>query len=125
MKHIYQVDGFSGLYRGVVPKVIHQVIFGYTYDAVMGYFRNKHVMSIINKKKEEAVAIGSGASSEQAGGGEVSETSESESIGFFSHFSDVLQELGSKVIAMVATYPMHVVIVRLVAQFVGREHCIR
>lgn len=50
-----------------------------------------------------------------------SEVSESMTAGFLDHFRDVFHDLGSKIVGIVISYPLHVVVIRTVAQFVGRE----
>lgn len=127
VRYIYHVDGIRGIYRGLIPRISQQLLFTYVFDSARCQLRKMHVKSLIAKvtaKPDGTLAIEGASGSSQNGQSEDSE-SDSVSVGFFDHFREVLHDLVSKITAIVVSYPVHVVVVRTIAHFIGREDCIR
>lgn len=109
-----------------MPRIAQQLLFTYAFDSARCQFRRMHVHSLIAKAKaKDAAAIEGAAGSGHIGQGDESEVSDSVSVGFMDHFREVMHDLASKVAAIVVSYPVHVVVIRSIAHFIGREHCIR
>ncbi|XP_076225695.1 mitochondrial carrier homolog 2 isoform X2 [Nomia melanderi] len=102
VKYIKNVDGISGCYRGVIPKMcadsISAVAFNKTLKSV------KKLMNDMNKEKKEE-------------GKEESEEDERYKIFIY----ELIQSLSCRMVAIVASHPFDVISIRMMAQFVGRE----
>ncbi|KAF2893379.1 hypothetical protein ILUMI_12773 [Ignelater luminosus] len=97
VKHIKSVDGFTGCYRGLVPKVC-----GNLASAVASQKMIEHM----EFDKEETIE-------------ELDELEEEKKKELF--IKSVKKDLVSRVTAIIVSHPFHVITIRMMAQFVGRE----
>lgn len=98
MRHIRDVDGFRGLYRGLTPKLCTNLVNGFTYTMVY-----EKLNTLYPETREE----------------EEEEITEEQRITRFLH--STLKTTVSKLAAILASQPLHVITIRAMAQFVGRE----
>ena len=106
--HIRRTDGFLGIYRGISYKLSTALINGFVYVNVNEYLKQQY---------PEANASPSDASSAD---------SQINKLGIdLKKFNQLLKYLSretmSRSIALLVSYPLHVMTVRVCAQFVGRE----
>ncbi|XP_048765792.2 mitochondrial carrier homolog 2-like [Ostrea edulis] len=96
IRHIKRQDGFFGIYRGLVPRILEGIVGSYVTQNVTGYLKKKYP---INKDEQ---------------GPEV--------MIFFKHFGmQASQEIAAKSLAIVVSQPLQVIALRMMAQFVGQE----
>lgn len=98
MKHIKSVDGFFGLYRGLLPKLCANLVSGVTHSTVM-----QHLPFLDEPIDEEA---------------ELKLTDEEKIKRFL---MKTIRETIARCLATIVSHPLHVLTVRSMAQFVGRE----
>ena len=92
--HIKRVDGWLGLYRGLGPRIVHNIM-------------SSAVTNAINRKvSEENMAAGKLAP-------------DSSSIKGFLH--ETVNLAVAKTFGIVASYPFHLISVRMMVQFIGHE----
>ncbi|KAK7094984.1 mitochondrial carrier homolog 2-like [Littorina saxatilis] len=104
ISHIKKVDGFWGLYRGVVPRVL---------SGTVGNIVQHHVA----ERLKAAAGDRSFNKTERAEGEE-----EDELVSWLKSFCfDTTQETISRCCGIIVSHPLHVVTVRCMIQFVGRE----
>lgn len=92
--HIKNVDGWLGLYRGLGPRVAHNIVSSAVTNAIN------------NKVKEENNAAGKFAIDSSSVNGYIQET---------------MNLAVAKMTGVVVSYPFHLIGVRMMVQFVGRE----
>lgn len=110
--HIYSVDGFFGIYRGLFPKVLSAAI-------------NNAVASTVQRKLGGPKSL-TGEADESAGGHQKSlEGGSAEQHSWKCDMSKLCRDTGVEVVSrsagIIASYPLTVIMVRSMAQFVGRE----
>ncbi|CAL8079763.1 unnamed protein product [Orchesella dallaii] len=129
LKYIYEVDGIQGCFRGTFPRLMHQMLYTHIYHAGRRILGRRYIRSVVAKARlrdaEERQLGNQGALSRRQSQNDDSETSESSSPGFWDHFREVFHDLSAKLATIVVTYPIHVVVIRSIAKFVGREYLIR
>ncbi|XP_076455387.1 mitochondrial carrier homolog 2-like [Babylonia areolata] len=102
ISHIHKVDGFSGLYRGLFPRVL---------SGTLGNF-------VQNSVAEKLKVVAADLQTRQANEGE----EEDELAVWLKGFCiDTTQETISRCCGIVASHPLQVITVRCMLQFVGRE----
>ncbi|GFS12303.1 mitochondrial carrier homolog 2 [Elysia marginata] len=102
MGHIKEVDGFRGLYRGVVPRVL------------AGTFGNMVQINIQGRLKE--------SESKSSKGRDTSAEDDEEFVPWLQKFAqETSEETISRCCGVIASHPFHVIMVRSMVQFVGRE----
>ncbi|GAB1609962.1 Hypothetical predicted protein [Argonauta hians] len=113
--HIYSVDGFFGLYRGLVPKVLA--------GATGSIIQNKVLMTL---KLEEECDMNDEESDEDIGTGDSCHHDDDDDddgdMAALKKLSTVIsKQLVARSVAIIATHPLQVIMARNMAQFVGRE----
>lgn len=94
VKHIKTVDGFTGCYRGVVPKVCGNLVGAVVSQKVLHYFPEEDEIlddDATPETKREAFVKG------------------------------VKRGFINRVATIIVSHPFHVITIRMMAQFVGRE----
>jgi len=98
MKHIKKVDGITGLYRGLMPKLCTNLLSGFTYRVIIERLPNldpedfqKNPYALTNEQK----------------------------LSIFVH--GLARETAARCIQIVVSHPFHIITIRTMAQFVGRE----
>lgn len=98
MKHIKSIDGFSGLYRGLTTKLCSNFIAGVVYTTVIEQSpitkHNKHSGSSESNGNEQTVSA---------------------------FLLETAEDTLARCVSIVASHPFHVITIRKIAQFVGRE----
>ncbi|XP_028048470.1 mitochondrial carrier homolog 2 isoform X2 [Monomorium pharaonis] len=97
IKHIKSVDGFTGCYRGLVPKMCSYTISTIVYDKALEYLQSNSV----NQNEDE--------------------DDEDESVKRKRCMNEIIRDVISKTIAITVTHPLEVISLRMMAQFVGGE----
>ena len=93
-RHIKKVDGWFGLYSGVGPKILHYMTSTVVTNSVDAHFLSEN-----------------------------SEGSEKRKLDVKDFVIETCQLSVGKTAGVVASYPFHLISVRMMAQFVGRETC--
>ncbi|RUS91825.1 hypothetical protein EGW08_000396 [Elysia chlorotica] len=102
MGHIRDIDGFRGLYRGVVPRIL------------AGTFGNMVQINVQAKMKGSE----SKSSKDRDGHGEDDE----DFVPWLQRFAqETSEETLSRCCGVIASHPFHVIMIRSMVQFVGRE----
>lgn len=99
MKHIKKVDGFTGLYRGLMPKLCTNLLSGFTYRVVIERLPDLDPDELLNKPD--------------------SELTNEQKICIFVH--GLIKETAARCVQIIASHPLHIITIRTMAQFVGRE----
>ncbi|XP_054714268.1 mitochondrial carrier homolog 2-like [Uloborus diversus] len=99
MKHIRKVDGFTGLYRGLIPKLCTNMISGFTYRIVLERLPSLEPEELAGKNDEDLT-------SEQR-------------LTLYMH--GLIRETAARCVQIIASHPFHIITIRTMAQFVGRE----
>ncbi|KAI8792067.1 mitochondrial carrier 2 [Biomphalaria glabrata] len=103
MGHIRKVDGFFGLYRGVVPRVLAGTIG----NIVQYNIQDK--VKIVDKKNKKRDELGT-------------KEEEEEFIPWLKQFAkETTQDTLGRCCGVIVSHPFHVIMVRCMVQFVGRE----
>ncbi|KAK6185691.1 hypothetical protein SNE40_007869 [Patella caerulea] len=101
--HIRKVDGFWGLYRGVIPRVISGTIGNAIQNNLHDAFKESN-----KKAKQLAPAQLSG--------------NEDQLVTWLSEFcKETSQETVARCVGIIVGHPFHVIMLRSMIQFVGRE----
>ncbi|XP_061177351.1 mitochondrial carrier homolog 2-like [Saccostrea echinata] len=96
IRHIKRKDGFLGLYRGLVPRILEGIVGSYVTQSVTEYVKKKYPID----ENEEGPEV----------------------VIFFKHFAlQSSQEVAAKTLAIIASQPLQVIALRTMAQFVGQE----
>ncbi|XP_046328464.1 mitochondrial carrier homolog 2-like [Haliotis rufescens] len=96
--HIKKCDGFWGLYRGVFPRVVSGTLGNLVQNAVMEKFKG------MNKAEEEK------------------SSTDDELVTWIKTFcKETAQETAGRCLGIVASHPFHVIMLRCMVQFVGKE----
>lgn len=98
VSYIKKTDGFSGLYRGLAPRLISAVASNFVSNAVQSHLVGRPLATEAESKDDEAL-----------------------SEGVRRLLKDTLYETCSRCAGIIASQPFHVIFVRSVAQFIGRE----
>lgn len=134
VRYIYQVDGVMGLFHGIIPRISQQLVFTYVFDYTRFYLRRRYVRHVLTKvardREREFLNAADSVTNGDYNFAADTTTTDNDSLESFGdnllqHFTDVFHELTSKLVAVVVSYPLHVVVVRTIAQFVGRENMLR
>lgn len=96
IKHIKKVDGFTGLYRGLVPKLCGNLVCAVATDKILKWYDGETV-------EEEEEIIAAPVDNKQK------------------FFNDLKRDLFSRTGAIIICQPFHVITIRMMAQFVGNE----
>ncbi|KAH9525319.1 Mitochondrial carrier 2 [Bulinus truncatus] len=103
--HVKKVDGFFGLYRGVVPRVLAGTIGNIVQYNIQDRFKQYDEK---NKKKDEL--------------GNIIKEAEDEFLPWLKQFAkETSQDTLGRCCGVIVSHPFHVIMVRSMAQFVGRE----
>ncbi|KAL1117032.1 hypothetical protein AAG570_004360 [Ranatra chinensis] len=96
VKHIKTVDGWSGCYRGLAPRLASQIVGVYSLRATVKYFKvNEDLDPMEDEMSDEEMR---------------------------SHFVDTLtRDVVGRTVSIVASHPFQVIALRTMAQFVGGE----
>ncbi|XP_067145112.1 mitochondrial carrier homolog 2-like, partial [Centruroides vittatus] len=98
MKHIKKTDGFFGLYRGLSAKLCSNFIAGAVYTTVIEQLpvtrQDRHSNSSENDNNEQNVSA---------------------------FLLETAEDTVARCVSIIASHPFHVITIRKVAQFVGRE----
>lgn len=97
MKHIKTVDGFSGCYRGLVPKIVGNTVGALASQKVLDSFDFDKPIDSQDDNRTEA---------------------EKERDRYV---KTLTKEVVSRFTAIVFSQPFHVITIRMMAQFVGGE----
>eukprot|EP00795_Rhopilema_esculentum_P005104 gene5104-222_t len=101
-RYIKNDDGFSGLYRGLVPRVLHNFVSSSVTNAVCSRFQSAEEQSSDSEETDEEY--------------------EPPAIKTQSEFLiETLQLSIGKAAGVVISYPLHLISVRTMVQFVGKE----
>lgn len=102
VKYIKSVDGFTGCYRGLMPKIC---------GSLTCVFVNEKVVEILDKNERK-----------NRSSPEIDAEDESENVDPKKKFVITLKrDIISRISAIIVSQPFHVITVRMMAQFVGRE----
>uniref|UniRef100_A0A1B6LR17 Uncharacterized protein n=1 Tax=Graphocephala atropunctata TaxID=36148 RepID=A0A1B6LR17_9HEMI len=96
IKHIYNVDGLLGCYRGFIPWISTSMLYRYSQTKVKESFPK-----IANENKDE------------------DDLTENERLTMFTNV--LFQGVVCRTVAVVVSQPLHVITIRTIAQFVGHE----
>ncbi|KAH0946489.1 hypothetical protein HN011_011750 [Eciton burchellii] len=96
IKYIKKVDGFTGCYRGLVPKLCSYTVSTIAYDKTLEYIQSNTVQ---NDEEDE----------------------EDESVRRQKCIREIIRDVISRTVAIVVSHPLEVITLRMMAQFVGRE----
>lgn len=103
--HIYRTDGFFGLYRGVGSRIV---------SGFIGNYMEKTVFKAI-----QSHGITAGSESKET---VLKEDSKDELIVWMkTFFKQTSQEAAAKCCGLIVSHPLHVIMIRQIAQFVGGE----
>ncbi|XP_011644038.1 mitochondrial carrier homolog 2-like isoform X1 [Pogonomyrmex barbatus] len=97
IKHIKNVDGFTGCYRGLVPKVCSYTVSTIACDKTMEYLQMNSVQQNENEDDED-------------------ETMKRKRC-----INEIIKDVISRTVAIIVSHPLEVISLRMMAQFVGRE----
>lgn len=97
--HIKKVEGWRGLYRGLLPRV---------YSSMVGTFLNSTILQTVSKQKTPLMKISV----------QENKTSREELVEFT---KETCVQAAGKVTALVISHPLYVVSIRMMVQFVGKE----
>uniref|UniRef100_T1JBI7 ABC-type glutathione-S-conjugate transporter n=1 Tax=Strigamia maritima TaxID=126957 RepID=T1JBI7_STRMM len=97
MGHIKKTDGFFGLYRGVTPRLCGSIVSGYVFSKV-----TESLEAEIQTDELDAASC----------------TNEDKVMNFL---QATVRDMSGRCMAIVASQPFHVITIRAIAQFVGRE----
>ncbi|VDI11469.1 mitochondrial carrier [Mytilus galloprovincialis] len=100
IKHIYKTDGFLGLYRGVGPRIL---------SGFVGNYVDKIVLKAVKGQRL-------GAKSEPT-----EEANDELIVWCKTFFKQTSEEVLAKCCGVLASQPLHVIMIRQMAQFVGGE----
>ncbi|XP_052832477.1 mitochondrial carrier homolog 2 [Octopus bimaculoides] len=108
--HIYHVDGFFGLYKGLVPKVLA--------GAAGSIIQNKILLSL--KSNEDTDVNGDESDEETLA--DSNQDDDADVVIALKKLSKIIsKQLVARSVAIIATHPLQVIMARNMAQFVGRE----
>ncbi|XP_076622584.1 mitochondrial carrier homolog 2 [Colletes latitarsis] len=100
VKHIKKVDGLVGCYRGFVPKLCACTVGAITLDKTCSK------LTCIYKKRQDKRRSEDDAEDDESS---------------TNHIFEFLIDLISRTTAIIVSYPLEVIALRMLAQFVGRE----
>jgi len=95
IKHIKKVDGFVGLYRGLVPKLCGNLVCAITTEKIIQKYEGE-----LNEDDEDSTA----------------NLNNKQKL-----LKDLKRDLVSRTGAIIISHPFHVITIRMMAQFVGDE----
>ncbi|KAK2175794.1 hypothetical protein NP493_707g01044 [Ridgeia piscesae] len=104
--HIRKVDGFVGMYRGLFPRLICGAVGSFVTNSCQVKLRTCKCLS---------------TGKEGAEGEDTEEEEEEEEDGMKKMLKQTTVEMLSRCAGVIASHPFHVIMVRSMAQFVGRE----
>ncbi|EZA60416.1 Mitochondrial carrier-like protein [Ooceraea biroi] len=99
IKYIKRIDGFTGCYRGLVPKLCSYTVSTIAYDKTLEYIQS-NTNAVQNNDNEDE---------------------EDESVRRKKCMYEIIRDVISRAVAIVMSHPLEVVSLRMMAQFVGRE----
>lgn len=99
MKHIKRIDGFTGLYRGLTAKLCTNLLSGFAYRFVIERLPNLDSDELLEKPEAELTT--------------------DQKISIFVH--GLIKETAARCVQIVISHPLHIITIRTMAQFVGRE----
>jgi len=122
LKYIKSVDGFFGCYRGLLPRLSQHVVSTVVYNSVAvnnPFLETDDYQEVDNKSKDKLINTSASASNVRSSSWISCPKWISSDVKAF------LKRTGWDVVcvtaATTASYPLHVVTIRTMAQFVGRE----
>lgn len=116
IRHIKAVDGFCGLYRGLGPKLVGSIVSGFVYSDVM-----KRMPSLGATKKCNNVKKSQEDDDPEEDEDDENEEEMSDEERFLRFMQDTIKETAARCAAVFVSHPFHVITIRTMAQFVGRE----
>ncbi|KFM68378.1 Mitochondrial carrier-like protein, partial [Stegodyphus mimosarum] len=99
MKHIKKVDGYLGLYRGLLPKLCTNLLSGFTYRVVLERLPSLDPEGLLEKQEVELT--------------------DEQKITLYAH--GLIKETAARCVMIIVSHPLHIITIRTMAQFVGRE----
>ncbi|XP_070516808.1 mitochondrial carrier homolog 2 isoform X2 [Cardiocondyla obscurior] len=97
IKHIKKLDGLTGCYRGLVPKVCSYTVSTIACDKTLEYLQ-------VNSEEQNE-----------------DEEDEDESVRRKKCINEIIKDVISRTVAIVVSHPLEVISLRMMAQFVGGE----
>ncbi|XP_065343452.1 mitochondrial carrier homolog 2-like isoform X2 [Cloeon dipterum] len=126
LKHVKQVDGMAGCYRGLVLKLTSQAVFSYTQHCAAEVLKTHEILinePVPSNKKDVAQHEDNNEDSEEEE--EYEDGIYDEELPMAERRTRFLRNLGFKLscktVAIIASQPFQVATCRAFAQFVGRE----
>ncbi|KAK9709780.1 Mitochondrial carrier protein [Popillia japonica] len=114
VKYIKSVDGFSGCYRGLFPKVCGNLVCAITTERVLEKLDSE--ISTRNENNDQIEDELDGDETHERKGDR--QKREDEKAKFIRNLK---KDLISRVSAIIISHPFHVITIRMMAQFVGHE----
>uniref|UniRef100_A0A0K2TWV0 Mitochondrial carrier homolog 2 n=1 Tax=Lepeophtheirus salmonis TaxID=72036 RepID=A0A0K2TWV0_LEPSM len=119
--HVRQKDGFLGLYRGLVPKLIELRICGIVSDQVKAYFDYDRYDNVADEDLSPSQLALKKKNREKKLRAEKDDDMLSNSELKLKYVDKATKECTERALEIVLTQPFHVITIRCMAQFIGGE----
>lgn len=111
VRYIYRVDGFVGCFRGLIPRLAEQSVFLIGCTATKYQLQKRKVAFVAPKPRPDGTKAP----------GFVDYDVLDRNITLTDHFKCVGKDLLCRIAGITVSYPLQVIAIRTMAEFIGRE----